>query len=213
MYGPYQAVVLAAPLVGSGLAIEEWAEADEAAAAFDSGGGAGGAAGAAAVESSSGGGHEHVGDVNLVSAAVGEGEGEGEGASAHVRVMTRRRLLFSDSASSHDAAAEQSADSSTGSGTGSSTSTSRAPSGDGVDGTAAALQRPYQVTITTFVAAGRLRAAFFNASALPPGLSAVLVTDSAQVPFTAVAARRLEGPDGGEEGEGELVYKARLAAS
>eukprot|EP00198_Chlamydomonas_reinhardtii_P013397 XP_001702734.1 predicted protein [Chlamydomonas reinhardtii] len=114
-----------------------------------------------------------------------EVESEGEGQTAvygpYQAVVLAAPLVGSGLAiEDHDAAAEQSADSSTGSGTGSSTSTSRAPSGDGVDGTAAALQRPYQVTITTFVAAGRLRAAFFNASALPPGLSAVLVTDSAQ---------------------------------
>ncbi|KAG2446235.1 hypothetical protein HXX76_000827 [Chlamydomonas incerta] len=190
VYGPYQAVVLAAPLVGSGLVIEKEVEEDELVAGVDSSGGGGGGS-----ESSNGFSRDSRAAHNAESVGGDERPGLHQRAAA-----TRRRLLFSDLAGSYGGASQEHTSSDIGSSK--ISSSSRATGGD----TAALLQRPYQVTITTFVAAGRLRPAFFNATALPPGLSAVLVTDSARVPFAAVAARRLAGPAGGE-GNDEVVYK------
>ncbi|KAG2497883.1 hypothetical protein HYH03_004149 [Edaphochlamys debaryana] len=68
-----------------------------------------------------------------------------------------------------------------------------------------ALQRPYQVTVTTYVEAGPLAAPFFGATAMPP-VSAVLVTSDAAVPLTAVAGRPAPAANGSRP-EGLFVYK------
>lgn len=66
---------------------------------------------------------------------------------------------------------------------------------------AANLDRPYQVTVTTWVAGGRLRPSYFGVRQLP-AVRAVLVTDSAEVPFSSIASRRV-----GPGNSSQLVYK------
>ncbi len=66
---------------------------------------------------------------------------------------------------------------------------------------AANLDRPYQVTVTTWVAGGRLRPSYFGVRKLP-AVRAVLVTDSAEVPFSSISGRRV-----GAGNSSQLVFK------
>ncbi|KXZ56140.1 hypothetical protein GPECTOR_1g119 [Gonium pectorale] len=63
----------------------------------------------------------------------------------------------------------------------------------GASGAASSLLQPYQVTVTTLVAAAGLRPEYFGVAALPPA-SAVLVSDRATAPFSAISAKPVPAP-------------------
>ncbi|EFJ43009.1 hypothetical protein VOLCADRAFT_96740 [Volvox carteri f. nagariensis] len=82
------------------------------------------------------------------------------------------------------------------------------------------LHQPYQVTVTTYIVAERLRAGYFNVVRVPP-VERVFVTSDAQTPFSSVAMKRLDrvegvgdgGDDGGGSGSGsgQRVFKINKA--
>ncbi|PNH12489.1 Farnesylcysteine lyase [Tetrabaena socialis] len=147
-YGPYDAVVIAAPLLGSGITIDLGTGVASSSAAGGGGGGIGsGAAGGNGAGGGKGGDQGQVPAATLCAqAAVGAAASDGAAAC----LSSADGLNAAATATATAAAAAAAA-------------------------AAAELQRPYQVTVTTYVAGGRLRPAYFNVRRLPSA-SAVLVS-------------------------------------